>query len=301
MRKTMMFMAVLLVVVSCQKDLCYDHTHTNMVEVAFSWDRVDSTLASMMDVTMVSLEGVSMSHHFNNSVGGVVESPSPTFRSFCYNTDSDINKFTVTNWDSASVTTSETDLIVRSLFGNTTKSVPRGGSMEETVRNQPTLLLADTCSMFNVKDRLLTFHPQDILMYVDVVAEGVDNIGDVQSVSGAISGMSSMMSLSRLVASDDACTLPFSMEVTGDAIKGNIMSFGHCTRNTNKHILTLYVMLRNGAKVYYNFDVTSQMHKSAGSKHIRINIEGLKIPNVKADGFNPEIDTWNEIKETIEL
>lgn len=301
MKKYYFFLVLLFIVASCQKDLCYDHSHVNRVEVVFHWDKADSKLVNSMDITMMSLENVTMNHHLNNLSGGKVESPSSLIRAFCYNADSDINRFFLSSWEGAMVTTNETDLISRSLYGGSLEYVPRGGGQDETVRNQPTVLLADTCGLFNVKDRILTFHPQDVLLYIDVVATGVNNIGEVEVASAAISGMSSSMSMSYLDPSDDACTLPFDMEAKGDSIKGDVMSFGHCPSSLRSHILTLYILLKNGAKVYYKYDVSSVLHKAYNNKHIRINIDGLKIPNTKTEGFDPSIDTWYEIKEKIEL
>ena len=82
---------------------------------------------------------------------------------------------------------------------------------------------------------------------------------------------------------------------------GEALSFGHCHDSDKKHVLTIYVMLKDGQKYYNCYDVTSMLHKSQENKDILIDIDGLNLPESVEGGVGTGLDSWTEIRTDINL
>ena len=125
---------------------------------------------------------------------------------------------------------------------------------------------------------------------LSVRLEGVENLEYVIGMSAAISGMNSAVSLSRLEPMDGLCTVPMELEATGaTSIGGRVLTFGHChgSQQKQQHVLTIYTMLVDGSKYYFNYDVSGKMHEiepekpddpevPEGPAHIVIDIPKLR-------------------------
>ena len=129
-------------------------------------------------------------------------------------------------------------------------------------------------------------------------------------ISAAISGLCPAVSLRTLQPLDEMCTMPMTMTKTGDKkIGGRILVFGHCPHEEiHRHVLTIYAMLEDGKKYYFNNEVTDKMHdlehpdEKPQEKHIEIIIPNLPIPEpVEQGSFNPDLDGWTEVDVSVSM
>ena len=278
---------------SCQKDLTYGNlSGETKIDIAF-----EGAQRATMSTWLFSPSGGQLFYSLPTNRTTAVDAPSPQFSAFCYNDDSDINRFEIVSWDDATVTTGATDLLSRSSFGGTLSEIPRGGDPDEPVLYQPTPLHADTCSM--CQGKVLTLRPKSVLTEFTITIREIENIDGLQTASAALSGMASSMSLSRLQPQGTSCTIPIELTLSkGNELKGTALSFGHCSDEARKHVLTVYAIMVNGKKVYYNIDVTEQIH-STSSKQIIITISGIKLPEVSNSNVGLGLDAWDKIEDTI--
>ena len=75
--------------------------------------------------------------------------------------------------------------------------------------------------------------------------------------------------------------------------------FGHCPAGREEiHTFSIYT----ANKWYYHFDVTDQIHDPADPGHVRIVIDGLKLPS-STGGMDSSVSDWtdNEIETDIEM
>ncbi len=282
---------------SCQKDLTYGNVNgETKVDIAF-----EGAQWATMSTWLFSPSGGQLFYSLPTNRTTAVDAPSPQFSALCYNDNSDINRFEIVSWDDATVTTGATDLLSRSSFGGTLAEIPRGGDPDEPVLYQPTPLHADTCSM--CQGKVLTLRPKSVLTELTITIREIENIDGLQTASAALSGMASSMSLSRLQPQGTSCTIPIELTLSKDnELKGTALSFGHCSDGARKHVLTLYVLLSDGQKIYYNYDVTEQLHSAHGTSGIVLEIATLKLPEtIPNGGFNPQLDGWGTVEEEIEL
>jgi len=48
--------------------------------------------------------------------------------------------------------------------------------------------------------------------------------------------------------------------------------------------------------VFYHYDITGQMHQASDPRHVYIELDGLKIPDISG-GMSPDISGWTEVIE----
>ena len=202
--------------------------------------------------------------------------------------------------EGAYATTSAADVVSTKTCHGGIKGAPLpAGSTSSDVRSQPSPLYADTCSVFAVDNahREHVMQPKRLVDTIDVRVEGVENLEYVIGMSAAISGMNSAVSLSRLEPMDGLCTVPMELEAIGSTtIGGRVLTFGHChgSQQKQQHVLTIYTMLVDGSKYYFNYDVSGQLHLT-DSAHIVIDIPKLPVPlPTHSGGFQPEMGDWEE-------
>ena len=81
------------------------------------------------------------------------------------------------------------------------------------------------------------------------------------------------------------------------------LCFGTSISANSLRTLFLYVILSDGSKQYYTFDVSAQVNEAPDPKNVHILIEGLNLPKPIANGggFHPTIDEWQSITEEIDM
>ena len=315
MRKSAAYIAIAAATIfaSCQKDLCYDHTHDSRLEVRFEWSRSTPDGAMAMRAYLFPKQGGKpLTADFAGTNGGMMDAGYGGYSAIGVSQPDETTRIVADRYEDAYAIASETELLSEKSFGISTKVPMPNGAEDETVRMQPSYLYADTCSSMTVSsvNRVLTMRPVSLVDTIDVRVEGVDNLEYVVGMSAAISGLCPAVSLRTLQPVDEMCTVPMTMERLGDKkIGGRMLVFGHCpNEEIHRHVLTIYTMLEDGKKYYFNNEVTDKMHDLAHpeekphNKHIEIIIPNLPIPDpVEHGSFNPDLDGWKEVNEDIDM
>ena len=302
-----------MVCASCQKDLCNDHVHSTEIDVRFDWSLTKPDGTSSMYMVLMPISGESMTRQeqtFGDTDGGTMVAARGRYHAIALNRNGSLNEIHLDTYEGAYATTSATDVVSTKTFHGGIKGAPLpAGSTSSDVRSQPSPLYADTCSVFAVDNahREHVMQPKRLVDTIDVRVEGVENLEYVIGMSAAISGMNSAVSLSRLEPMDALCTVPMEMEAMGaTSIGGRVLTFGHCHGSQQKqHVLTIYTMLVDGSKYYFNYDVSGKMHEIEPEKpddpevpaHIVIDIPKLPVPlPTHSGGFQPEMGDWEEVE-----
>ena len=294
--------AAAMVCASCQKDLCNDHVHSTEIDVRFDWSLTKPDGTSSMYMVLMPISGESMTRQeqtFGDTDGGTMVAARGRYHAIALNRNGSLNEIHLDTYEGAYATTSATDVVSTKTFHGGIKGAPLpAGNTSDDVRSQPSPLYADTCSVFAVDNahREHVMQPKRLVDTIDVRVEGVENLEYVIGMSAAISGMNSAVSLSRLEPMDGLCTVPMELEATGaTSIGGRVLTFGHCHGSQQKqHVLTIYTMLVDGSKYYFNYDVSGKMHLT-DSAHIVIDIPKLPVPlPTHSGGFQPEMGDWEE-------
>ena len=304
-----------MVCASCQKDLCNDHVHSTEIDVRFDWSLTKPDGALSMYMVLMPISGESMTRQeqtFGDTDGGTMVAARGRYHAIALNRNGSLNEIHLDTYEGAFATTSATDVVSTKTFHGGIKGAPLpAGSTSSDVRSQPSPLYADTCSVFAVDNahREHVMQPKRLVDTIDVRVEGVENLEYVIGMSAAISGMNSAVSLSRLEPMDGLCTVPMELEATGaTSIGGRVLTFGHChgSQQKQQHVLTIYTMLVDGSKYYFNYDVSGKMHEiepekpddpegPEGPAHIVIDIPKLPVPlPTHSGGFQPEMGDWEE-------
>ena len=254
-------------------------------------------------MVLMPISGESMTRQeqtFGDTDGGTMVAARGRYHAIALNRNGSLNEIHLDTYEGAYATTSATDVVSTKTFHGGIKGAPLpAGSTSSDVRSQPSPLYADTCSVFAVDNahREHVMQPKRLVDTIDVRVEGVENLEYVIGMSAAISGMNSAVSLSRLEPMDGLCTVPMELEAIGSTtIGGRVLTFGHChgSQQKQQHVLTIYTMLVDGSKYYFNYDVSGKMHLT-DSAHIVIDIPKLPVPlPTHSGGFQPEMGDWEE-------
>lgn len=296
----------LLAMLSCQKELCYDHTHGGQVlRIEFDWGwQTPDDVKGMTVLLYPEAGGAPVRYDLAGRSGGVVNITSGRYKALCINADDRLLLTGTDSWETVAVTTAETEALSRSYFRNTRTEIPRArGTEGETVRQEPPLLYTDKLLTVDIRavegEQVIRFTPVMPLGMLHVRVENVVNAAFVEAVSAAVSGLSSGMSLTGLGPSEDHCTVPVNLQLSEDGtLEGTLYFFGHCPSDEElSHFLTIYSMLIDGSKQYTTFDITSQMHDAEDPLHPEALIEELPLPKPQPidGGFDPSLDRWIDI------
>ncbi len=312
--RTIFIMAAALLLVSCHKEICYDHHHAGQhLQVIFDWGELDPTTVHGMTLLLYPEDGSApLRFPFADIQGGTISVTSGTYNALCVNDDELLHLQGEESWETVSVTTGETGLVARAAFNNTKSDIPRAqGSEEEPVLREPPLLYTATRLNFYVKaaeeTQILRLAPQMPLGQIYVRVEAVENARFLETLSGVVTGLSSSLSLTTLEPSDDHCTMPVNLTLTEDGyLEGWLNYFGHCPTTELPHSLAIYTMLIDTSKQANIYDITEQMHPGEGKEEdknheVIIPVLPLPTPEPAEGGFDINLDEWNTTSIEIKM
>ena len=257
MRKGAVYIAIAAAIfASCQKELCYDHTHDSRLEVRFDWSRSTPDDATAMRAYLFpQAGGKPLTADFAGTKGGMMDANYGGYSAIGVSQPDGTTQIVADRYEDAYVIATETELVSDKSFGMSTRAPMPDGAEDDTVRMQPSFLYADTCSHMTVS------------------------------------------SVNRVL------TMPMTMTKIGEKkIGGRLLVFGHCPHEEiHRHVLTIYTILDDGKKYYFNNEVTDKMHdlvhpeERPHDNHIEIIIPNLPIPEpVEQGDFNVNIEDWTQ-------
>lgn len=303
---------VLLSLSSCHHKDLYDD-HTVGLDVVFDWRNApDASPKSMALYLYPSTGAKELDYNFPNSTGGHIVVPFGSYHSLCMNNDntdwvclrytSDVEAFEVYTRDVHSL----------SVYGFEAYSLPRSSdSDDERVAETPGMLWGirgDEVELrLSDKEKTLVMYPEEAVCHYTVDIEDVDNLEylDGSGLDALLSGMAEGYVTGRKCATSTPVSMPFILVADAAArhLHSEFLTFGECPEATSPHTLSVYMVLTDGSKWYYTFDVSSQVHESPDPHHVHIILKGLRLPKPinSGGGLKPDVDDWQTEKVDIEM
>ena len=287
------------------------------VRVLFDWRKAPGASAKGMSLYLYPQTGGDpLRYDFPNASGGTVEIPFGRYRALFLNNDSETLLLRGTERFASFELYTRTSTLLEplGLQGN-----PEGANPpDEPVVLAPDALWAGQedpveLSLSDLRadptvgdaDKEITLYPQGKTCTYTVEIRRVQNLKYTSALSFSLSGLSGNLFAGRGERSSLRSTIPFPAKADGAAEKvtARFLCFGTSTSANPLRTLSLYVILSDGSKQYYTFDVSAQVNEAPDPKNVHILIEGLNLPKPIANGggFHPTIDEWQSITEEINM
>lgn len=304
MNHVLLAVAVLavLLLTSCEhKDLCYDHYHNTKIQVVFDWKNAPDATPETMRLYLFPIDGGRpRTYEFIDYRGGHVNVPAGRYKALCVNSDTESVLYRgIDSFDSFEAYAPDGVLSVGAFL------VPRAeGTSEERVAKSPDRLysarLDDLTVELSKENQTVTLYPELSVCRYRVEIRNVSNLQYVSSdgIAGSLSGMSGGLLVGRNELTSAPVTVPF--EVISDGVStltADFLTFGQTGSSGPAHKLVIYVIMSDGSKNYYTFDVTRQVDEAADPRDVHILLDGLPLPKpiVNGGGFQPAVDEWENI------
>lgn len=284
------------------KDLIYDD-RVEDVQVVFDWEKAPNANPKSMVAYFYDEDGTSTRFIFSGRDGGVIDIPEGNFCALGMNSD-------VTDWAKLrnvsypdGFETYTADAYATEAYGLSTRALPRvQGTEHERVALAPGMLWSDRCDNVQIKyfaeHQTVTFYPEEAVCHYSVDVTDVTNLEyiDRTEIDGIISGMAEGYMHGSNIPADEKVTMPFTLSAKSEtkSLHGEFLTFGEPGHESGKHILTIYLFMRDGSKWYYPFDVTTQVHNAPDPKHVHIVLKGLSLPKpiMSGGGVIPQVNNW---------
>ncbi|MDE5843851.1 MAG: DUF5119 domain-containing protein [Muribaculaceae bacterium] len=308
MKKFMRFILLLSAVAtltSCHhKDLYYDDVELRDIKIVFDWRNAPDADPTSMEVFLFdSSASNEIRFNFPNRIGGSIELEPGQYSGLGINSDiSDwAHTRNIDNIETFEIYTDEVSEL--SAYNLDPTSLPKArGAAEERIVATPRMLWSGREDSITVTDtpgqKVITFYPKEDVCHYTVDVINVKNIENIQGidVDGTISGMAESYLHGKHKPTDTSATMPFNLSVNDnkDSLHSEFLTFGESSETANAHILSLYIIMTDGAKLHYTFDVTSQIHNAPDPQHVHIVVSGIELPKTieTGEGFVPEVNDW---------
>ena len=291
-----------LLLMSCEhKELCYDCSRTIKIQVIFDWRNTPNVTPETMRLYLFPLDGGKPeAYEFTDYRGGDINVPAGRYRALCVNSDTESVLYrNIDFFGSFEAYAPDGVLSVRGF------SVPRvKGTSEERIARSPDRLYSDRLDDVTIElskeNQTVVLYPELSVCRYRVKIMNVSNLKYISSngLSGALSGMSGGLLMGPNDLTLDVVTVPF--EVVSDGIStltADFWVFGQIGLDGPVHQLVIYVIMADGSKNYYTFDVSRQVDEAADPHNVHILLDGLPLPKpiVNGGGFHPTVDEWQNI------
>lgn len=312
----MLCVVMSLLLTGCEhKELCYDHPHTVQLQVVFEWEKApDASPKSMSLYLFPQGRGKPLRYEFAGHKGGIIRVQEGNYDALCLNSDTEgIYYLNTEKQTTFEVTTRTTGLLTRlsALDVPSVKTPFAEGTKDERVALEPNRVWSHHVENIQLKKdtdgQSLTLYPEISIHTYTIEIRNAENLKYVSGISGSISTMAGgfFPGIGPNALSEERVTIPFEVAISDDktAITGRVQSFGHCPSTMNSHKLVIYVVLADGSKWYYTYDVTEQFHADPDLQNVHILLDGLPIPKpiTGGGGFEPSVDEWEDVVEDIEM
>lgn len=223
------------------------------------------------------------------------------------------------SYDSYEAYTSEKDLLGSIPQAERGKSMPRGTG-ERTVAC-PDMMWGCAYGCFSLQydgvryaqyatipsDDNINFSPDFVLTAIQrpltarysFRIEDIENLSGVKSMSAALSGMAGAMLLASGEKESYPSTLSFGVSVIdASTAGGKFCTFGIPGEPVADNILSLFVVIKDGRRFCYQFDVTDQVRSAPDPMNVSLIVSGLKLENPdtgSGTGFEVGVDGWKTV------
>ena len=314
---------LLFLLTSCEyKDLCYDHNHYGDVTISFDWSKEPGKKVEGMTVLFYNLDAPGsepLRYDFVGMDGGRARLQPGTYRALAYNYDTETILYREMSFiDMLEAYTRQSSIEEGTQLSRT--GMPRANDTEdEMVILEPDPLYGAESESFTVEidgQCSVVMTPESKVTEFTATITNVPNLQYTSQFGGALTGLSPSVAMASGVPGEGHVTQAFTVSVEGDStLVMHVRIFGHCPHVTDgelwPHILTIYAILADGSKWYYNINVSNLLHHSGSQpgdpadheEKIQIEIDGLPVPKpiVNGSGFQPTIDGWQSIEIPVEM
>lgn len=279
------------------KELCYDHSHMTDLDVAFDWSDAPDAQPVTMVVHFFRPDGSLYKRlEFSSREGGKARLEAGAYMMLFHNGTMETVAEQGSTWDDHQLTCMASSLLAP--MGRNSDDAPRPPEAgDQPVAAAPGMVWAGVHELMELKPKIqgqtVTLRPAEATAEYVVEIKNVENLSEGVDISAAISGMSSAYSLSGQHHCGAAATMPVGMEkVDEHTVRARFRAFGHCPAQEQSHIFSIYT----SNKVFYHYDITGQIHQASDPRHVYIELDGLKIPDISG-GMSPDISGWTEVIE----
>ncbi len=289
-----------------QRELCYDHSHVSPVYVEFDWSQAPDATPKTMVVWFFSTTS-DESYRFELSAGGTesrtqfdsrINVRPGTYYVLCHNGTTDNNYEEGRTFDGYRIVTHGNSVLAPM---NRSENAPLpDGADSQPVRTEPSTVYAHTLDgavtvePSSDTEKHIRFTPVEVTSIYDIVITGVKNMTADTEASGVITGLAEAWHPGYSRPTGTEVIIPFKLNHCGpECLRGSLVTFGDNAPHDVKHCLRVYTSY----KYYYDFDVTEAIHKAGNSKHIEINLNGLKLPAGGQGGMSPGVGGWEDAED----
>ena len=289
-----------------QRELCYDHSHVSPVYVEFDWSQAPDATPKTMVVWFFSTTS-DESYRFELTDGGTesraqfdsrINVRPGTYYVLCHNGTTDNNYEEGRTFDGYRIVTHGNSVPAPM---NRSENAPLpDGADSQPVRTQPSTVYAHTLDgavtiePAATTEKHIRFTPVEVTSLYDVIITGVENLTADTEASAVITGLAEGWHPGYSRPTGTEVVIPFSLNHCGsDCLRGSLVTFGDNAPHDVKHCLRVYTSY----KYYYDFDVTEAIHKAGDSKHIEINLNGIKLPVSGQGGMSPGVGGWEDAED----
>lgn len=297
------FFAVWILNSCVHKELYYDNSKMSEVQVVFDWKNAPDAAPEAMCLYLYPVDGSKpLSYEFADFRGGHISIPSGHYKVLCLNSDTESILYRNTgSYEGFEAYTPD------EVLGLNYSSAPRAeGTLEERIAASPDCLysasLDDVLIECSKENQVLVLYPEASVCRYQVKIVNVSNLEYISSdgILATLSGLSGGLLVGHKKLTSEAVTVPF--ELVSDGVSTLTTDFFVFGKSDAMNKLVLYVILSDGSKKYYTFDVSHQIEEAADPYDVCILLDGLNLPKpINDDGFHPVVDEWQEIDVDISM
>ena len=314
----MLLAAFVLLAVSCtHKDLCYDHSHIVDVKVLFDWSQAPDAYPESMSLYLFDEDGTNpQRYELRGYQGGNIRLTPGVYHAICLNSGTrNIDCRDKEHLSSFLITTKDEDLSsITSSLGLKTSTLPRArGTEDERMVREPERLWTGRLHSFSIAEgagNSITLVPEEAVVPISITIRNVRNLRYVSAMRGTITGLSEGILAGDGTHNGTCVTMPFTLTKGEEenTLRARMYAFGDCLSGSEAHFVNLYLVLTDGTKWNYSYDVTSQMHAEREDMELHIVLDELPVPQPEGPGntgggggFVPTIDGWNSVNIGIKM
>lgn len=278
------------------KDLCYDHSHMTDLRVDFDWSAAPDADPRTMVVHFFRPDGSLYKRvEFTSATGGTARLEAGKYMMLFHNGEMETVHEKGERYGEYVLTCMSRSLLAPMGRDGDAPRPPHSENQPVTAAPEP--VWAGTHAAIEVVAKTggqaVTLKPSEATAEYTVEICNVENMSDGIELSAAITGMSPQYMLAEERHGGVPATIPVALEkVDGHTLVARFRAFGHCPEGELPHTFTVYT----SSKVYYNYDISGQMHSASDPRHVYIKIDGLRLPE-EGTGMSPDISGWEEIVE----
>ena len=300
---------------SCDhKTFCDPEPAVSKVHVVFDWRKAPGAAVTGMSLYLYPTAGGEMLRYdFDNALGGVVEIPPGNYRALFLNNDTETTLLRGTDAYGTFEAYTRPSYLLEPLGIQSSPAEANPTGEEVALPTDPVWggrdgaveVPAAKAVGEGAYDHQLTFYPERETSRYTVEVRNAENLRYVSALSFSLSGLSGSMALASDARSPLRTTIPFEGRTNADAgtATGHFHAFGLPSSGNKLRTLVIYVIMTDGSKQFYSFDVSGQVNDAPDPLNVRIVIDGLKLPHPIVEpgggGFQPSVDDW--VGETIEM